>query len=1751
MTFTDVDLSDTHAVTVTGVSTAGVTTGLPNTPTLLSWLSLGALTDTTGTGIGGSDAWTFSAQDKSFDYLAVGETVTLTYTVQVDDHHGGVVSQPVTITITGTNDTPVVAADTTASHALTEMPDTTGSATPDTASAQLSFTDVDLNDTHSVTLGAPAATWSAGPLSGLTPADTTALNAALNSALSYTLTDSTHSGAGSVALAFSAADDAFDFLAKGETLTVVYDVTVTDNNGASSTQPVTFVITGTNDTPVVAADTTASHALTEMPDTTGSATPDTASAQLSFTDVDLNDTHSVTLGAPAATWSAGPLSGLTPADTTALNAALNSALSYTLTDSTHSGAGSVALAFSAADDAFDFLAKGETLTVVYDVTVTDNNGASSTQPVTFVITGTNDTPVVAADTTASHALTEMPDTTGSATPDTASAQLSFTDVDLNDTHSVTLGAPAATWSAGPLSGLTPADTTALNAALNSALSYTLTDSTHSGAGSVALAFSAADDAFDFLAKGETLTVVYDVTVTDNNGASSTQPVTFVITGTNDTPVVAADTTASHALTEMPDTTGSATPDTASAQLSFTDVDLNDTHSVTLGAPAATWSAGPLSGLTPADTTALNAALNSALSYTLTDSTHSGAGSVALAFSAADDAFDFLAKGETLTVVYDVTVTDNNGASSTQPVTFVITGTNDTPVVAADTTASHALTEMPDTTGSATPDTASAQLSFTDVDLNDTHSVTLGAPAATWSAGPLSGLTPADTTALNAALNSALSYTLTDSTHSGAGSVALAFSAADDAFDFLAKGETLTVVYDVTVTDNNGASSTQPVTFVITGTNDTPVVAADTTASHALTEMPDTTGSATPDTASAQLSFTDVDLNDTHSVTLGAPAATWSAGPLSGLTPADTTALNAALNSALSYTLTDSTHSGAGSVALAFSAADDAFDFLAKGETLTVVYDVTVTDNNGASSTQPVTFVITGTNDTPVVAADTTASHALTEMPDTTGSATPDTASAQLSFTDVDLNDTHSVTLGAPAATWSAGPLSGLTPADTTALNAALNSALSYTLTDSTHSGAGSVALAFSAADDAFDFLAKGETLTVVYDVTVTDNNGASSTQPVTFVITGTNDTPVVAADTTASHALTEMPDTTGSATPDTASAQLSFTDVDLNDTHSVTLGAPAATWSAGPLSGLTPADTTALNAALNSALSYTLTDSTHSGAGSVALAFSAADDAFDFLAKGETLTVVYDVTVTDNNGASSTQPVTFVITGTNDTPVVAADTTASHALTEMPDTTGSATPDTASAQLSFTDVDLNDTHSVTLGAPAATWSAGPLSGLTPADTTALNAALNSALSYTLTDSTHSGAGSVALAFSAADDAFDFLAKGETLTVVYDVTVTDNNGASSTQPVTFVITGTNDTPVVAADTTASHALTEMPDTTGSATPDTASAQLSFTDVDLNDTHSVTLGAPAATWSAGPLSGLTPADTTALNAALNSALSYTLTDSTHSGAGSVALAFSAADDAFDFLAKGETLTVVYDVTVTDNNGASSTQPVTFVITGTNDTPVVAADTTASHALTEMPDTTGSATPDTASAQLSFTDVDLNDTHSVTLGAPAATWSAGPLSGLTPADTTALNAALNSALSYTLTDSTHSGAGSVALAFSAADDAFDFLAKGETLTVVYDVTVTDNNGASSTQPVTFVITGTNDTPVITSGTQTGAITEHAGVTGSTALDTASGAVTFTDVDLSDTHAVTVTGVSTAGVTTGLPSNATRCSAGSRSAR
>ena len=123
-----------------------------------------------------------------------------------------------------------------------------------------------------------------------------------------------------------------------------------------------------NAAPVLSADAGSPHPLTELPGTTNSPTPDQVSGTLSFTDADVGDTHSASASLDFETWSGG---GTIPLAT---QVALAGAMSASI--SPDGTAGSLAWQFSLADRNVDFLAVGETLTAVYDVTVTDHHAGS-------------------------------------------------------------------------------------------------------------------------------------------------------------------------------------------------------------------------------------------------------------------------------------------------------------------------------------------------------------------------------------------------------------------------------------------------------------------------------------------------------------------------------------------------------------------------------------------------------------------------------------------------------------------------------------------------------------------------------------------------------------------------------------------------------------------------------------------------------------------------------------------------------------------------------------------------------------------------------------------------------------------------------------------------------------------------------------------------------------------------------------------------------------------------------------------------------------------------------------------------------------------------------------------------------------------------------------------------------------------------------------------------------------------------------
>ena len=94
--FKDVDPTDTHTISVVAGGAGYLGTF---TPTLIN--------DSTGDG-SGSVKWNYAVSNSALQFLAAGQTLTQTYTITINDGHGGTVAQTVAITITGTNDGPEV-----------------------------------------------------------------------------------------------------------------------------------------------------------------------------------------------------------------------------------------------------------------------------------------------------------------------------------------------------------------------------------------------------------------------------------------------------------------------------------------------------------------------------------------------------------------------------------------------------------------------------------------------------------------------------------------------------------------------------------------------------------------------------------------------------------------------------------------------------------------------------------------------------------------------------------------------------------------------------------------------------------------------------------------------------------------------------------------------------------------------------------------------------------------------------------------------------------------------------------------------------------------------------------------------------------------------------------------------------------------------------------------------------------------------------------------------------------------------------------------------------------------------------------------------------------------------------------------------------------------------------------------------------------------------------------------------------------
>ncbi|MDP3074816.1 VCBS domain-containing protein [Bradyrhizobium sp.] len=815
------------------------------------------------------------------------------------------------------------------------------------------------------------------------------------------------------------------------------------------------------------------------------------------------------------------------------------------------------------------------------------------------------------------------------------------------------------------------------------------------------------------------------------------------------------------------------------------------------------------------------------------------------------------------------------------------------------------------------------------------------------------------------------------------------------------------------------------------------------ATGSFSEFADTTDSMVLHQLTGTMNFKDNNHGDSHTT-----AATLKSAVVSGGTVIPASAL-ASFNTAMSsQILTDS--NGSGMLRWSFSDADDDFDFLARNQTLTLTYEIRVYDDHGGSALRTVKITITGTDDRPVISMPATGT--VTEQAGQTLSFSPDVAHIALSFVDQDLANTgHTATVTGVSAS---GNTDGILPGFLGTIELMSFFHINNVVKPA-GSSSGTINTTFSAPDLAFDYLAEGEQVDITYTVRLNDNAGGITTQTVVVTVIGTNDAPVFLCGPDSEN-LEEGQDLSPAGELN-AAGDLDFADIDLSDGHTVSTTVTAERSGGGAI----PLSNAALLAAFQTSLGP---DSTGHLFGEVDWSFALQNSAASFLSSGETLTLTYHVTVTDSAGGSDVQDVTITILGTNHDPVIGSGPQ-SAAVTEFADTTGSSVLNTTSVvpagTLDFIDQDTGDTHTVAVALDSATWSAGgSVPGATQAD-------LAAAVTTTLHDSTGTGIGSVDWDFAIADHDLDFLADGETLMIDYTVTISDGAGSVG-QTVSVVVTGTNDA-VVMTSGPDSGAIEEQANTTGSSTLDTASGTLAFADVDLSDSHSVSVALTSAIWSVDP--DFVPSGTLS---ELQTALAAALNDSTGMGAGSLDWTFSIQDSNLDFLSAGQTLTATYDVTVFDGT-TSSTQTVTVTMTGSVDDAIIVNPLIASLADTSATDDGQVVAVGNLITDAGDSAGDLGNTLSVT------EVNGQPVAGL-----------LEIAGAYgTLTvfdDGSY---------FYTANAGLDAVLLGQNPVEVFDFTVSDTLGNSTPTTLTLNVMGANEAPQITAAAAFGSITEDAGPT------------------------------------------------------
>ncbi len=610
---TDLDTSDTHTFQLAADTLPVVTTSSEATVTDLQVV----ITDEN------TGAYSISG---NFDALAEGEIATVTFQYVANDGKGfdgtdGInessISAPktVTLTVTGTNDAPTINAEV-SNGSITEASSTVDLVATNT----FAFADLDTTDTHTVTSAFKSGTYTDLHGNAVT-------QSAVGSITSLTVSDNaTGDNAGQVTWEYTVNDAALQYLAEGETVELVYTVTLSDNHGGSVNKDIAITITGTNDQPIVSdvnvngIGMTGEVTYTNDTDfpvydyhTTLSTIEITDSGSIQDLNVQINLAHSwdgdlkISLIAPdgkvivlsAYHGGSGDSYSNTVFDDEAITAITSGSAPF-------NGVYRPEGLLSAID--------GLEMQGIWTLQISDDAGADSGVLYSWsLIIDSNGTTTIYESNDIETIYT---------------GQLELTsDLDISDTHTFQqFSTPSVETSSGAL-------ITDLGVTVAANGGYTINGN------------------FDALAEGETATVTFQYVANDGKGFDGTdginessisapKTITLIVTGTNDAPVaISSDTTA--------------TEDTIiNGNVSATDMDKGETSTLTYSL---------------VDPAPVGLTFNTNGSYS---------------FDA--NSYDYLSKDETQELKIAFTATDiHNATSSVAYLTITITGTNDAPIAVND------------------------------------------------------------------------------------------------------------------------------------------------------------------------------------------------------------------------------------------------------------------------------------------------------------------------------------------------------------------------------------------------------------------------------------------------------------------------------------------------------------------------------------------------------------------------------------------------------------------------------------------------------------------------------------------------------------------------------------------------------------------------------------------------------------------------------------------------------------------------------------------------------------------------------------------------------------------------------------------------------------------------------------------------------------------------------------------------------------